>query len=272
MSSRGRFDLSGQTAVVTGALGILGRPLCQALTEHGAQVAVVDLDGPGAVRRAEELADLFGVACRGYGCDVADPGAVEAMVESCVRELGGIDILLNHAASKSRDPEAFFAPFEDYTLEQWRSIMAVNLDGMFLTAQAVGRQMLRQGRGGSMIFTSSIYSVMGPDDRIYEGSSYEGRSINTPAVYAASKAGVNGLATYLAARWADQGIRVNTLIPGGMQSGQNKTFTARYGARVPMGRMGQPSELEGAVLFLASDASSYVTGHQLFVDGGLHAW
>lgn len=272
MSNRKRFDLSGRTAVVTGGLGILGKPLCKALAEHGAQVAVVDLDGPGAMRQAEELAELGGTACRGFGCDIADPGAVQAMVEVCARELGGIDILLNHAASKSHDVDSFFAPFEDYTLAQWRSIMAVNLDGMFLTAQAVGRQMLRQARGGSMIFTSSIYSILAPDNRIYEGSSYEGREINTPAVYAASKAGVNGLATYLAARWAMQGIRVNTLIPGGMQSGQNKTFTARYGARVPMGRMGQPSELEGAVLFLASDASSYVTGHQLVVDGGLHAW
>ncbi|MFS0724044.1 SDR family oxidoreductase [Paenibacillus sp. 1P07SE] len=268
----GRFDLSGRTAVVTGGLGILGRPICEALVRHGARVAVVDLDGPGAARRAAELSELGGTACFGCGCDVADPGAVSAMVEACADALGGIDILLNHAASKSRDAAAFFAPFEEYTLAQWRSIMAVNLDGMFLTAQAVGKQMLRQGRGGSMIFTSSIYSVLAPDDRIYEGSLYEGRPINTPAVYAASKAGVNGLATYLAVRWAKQGIRVNTLIPGGMQSGQNETFMAQYGARVPMGRMGRPAELEGAVLFLASDASSYVTGHQLFVDGGLQAW
>lgn len=272
MSHRGRFDLSGRTAVVTGALGILGRPLCEALAEHGAQVALVDLDGPAAVRQAAELGEQTGAVCRGYGCDVSDPGAVQAMVEACERDLGGIDILLNHAASKSRDADAFFAPFEEYSLRQWRSVMAVNLDGMFLTAQAVGRQMLRQGRGGTMIFTSSIYGLLAPDQRIYAGSSYEGRAINTPAVYTASKAGVCGLAAYLAAYWAPHGIRVNTLVPGGMASGQNDIFQANYGTRVPLGRMGQPAELTGAVLFLASDASSYVTGHQLVVDGGLHVW
>ncbi|MCL6446064.1 MAG: SDR family oxidoreductase, partial [Alicyclobacillus sp.] len=157
-------------------------------------------------------------------------------------------------------------------LEQWRNVVSVNLDGMFLVAQAVGNQLIKQGTGGSIIQTSSIYGIMGPDDRIYEGANYLGVAINTPAVYAATKAAVVGLTKYLATHWAKYGIRVNTLVPGGVESGQNDTFINNYAHRVPMQRMAQPHELVGAVVFLASEASSYMTGHSLIVDGGLHAW
>jgi NAD(P)-dependent dehydrogenase (short-subunit alcohol dehydrogenase family) len=168
--------------------------------------------------------------------------------------------------------DAFFAPFENYSLDEWRKIMAVNIDGMFLVAQAVGRKMIQQGTGGSIVQTSSIYGVMAPDQRIYEGSFYLDHQINTPAVYSASKAAVIGLSKYLATYWATQGIRVNTLTPGGTESGQNEEFKSRYAARIPMGRMAAPSEIVGALLFLLSDASSYVTGQNILVDGGLSAW
>jgi len=148
----------------------------------------------------------------------------------------------------------------------------VNIDGMFLVAQAVGGQMVRQGKGGSIIQTASIYGVMAPDPRIYEGSFYMGRQISSPAVYSASKAAVVGLTKYLATYWADKGIRVNTLTPGGNDSGQNEEFKQKYSARIPLGRMGNPPEMVGALLFLASDASSYVTGQNILVDGGLSAW
>lgn len=194
------------------------------------------------------------------------------MADKVVRQLGGIDLLLNNAAGKSSDLEAFFAPFEDYTLAQWREIMAVNLDGMFLVSQAVGKQMIAQQTGGTMVFTSSIYGMLAPDDRIYEGSQYLGHTINTPAVYAASKSAVTGLANYLAARWAKHRIRVNTLTPGGVESGQNSQFIHNDSQRVPLQRMAHPSEMAGAAVFLASDAASYVTGHNLVVDGGLHVW
>ena len=150
--------------------------------------------------------------------------------------------------------------------------MSVNMDGMFLVAQAVGNQMVHQGTGGSIIQTSSIYGILASDKRIYEGSYYLGRQIGNPAVYSASKAGVVGLTKYLAAYWADKGIRVNTLTPGGVESGQNDTFKGRYSARVPLGRMAQGEEMVGALIYLASDASSYVTGQNLVVDGGLSVW
>jgi len=180
--------------------------------------------------------------------------------------------LHNNAASKSVDLDAFFASFEDYSPAEWRRIMGVNIDGMFFVAQAVGRQMIEQGSGGSIIQTSSIYGIRASDKRIYEGSSYMGRQISNPAVYSAYKAAVVGLTKYLAAYWADHGIRVNTLVPAGVESGQNETFKMRYSSRVPMGRMARPEEMVGALIFLASDASSYVTGQELVVDGGLSAW
>lgn len=272
ISYKALFDLSGKTAVVTGASGILGRHFCSGLAEMGAAIALVDILESAVYEQAFELNQKYGVKALGFVCDVSKPQSVADMVERVVAEFGAINILHNNAAAKSNDLDAFFASFEDYSLEQWREIMAVNLDGMFLVAQAVGKQMVRQGTGGSIIQTSSIYGAMAPDQRIYEGSFYLGRQINTPAIYSASKSGVIGLTKYLATYWADKGIRVNAIAPGGAESGQNDEFMRRYSARIPMGRMAQPHEIVGALLFLASEASSYVTGQTILVDGGLDAW
>ncbi|HPV29482.1 MAG TPA: SDR family oxidoreductase [Deltaproteobacteria bacterium] len=269
---RGLFDLGGRNAMVTGGLGILGRHFCHGLAEFGANVAVLDLDEGGCREFAAELAGEHGVRAVGIGCDVSDACSVKDAVKAAAGELGPIAVLHNNAATKSADLESFFAPFEDYSLEQWRGIMSVNIDGMFLMAQAVGRHMAEQGRGGSIVQTASIYGIMAPDKRIYEGSLYLGMQIGTPAVYSASKAAVIGLTRYLAAYWAERGIRVNTLVPGGVESGQNGTFRKQYSARVPLGRMASPREMVGALIYLASDASSYVTGQSIVVDGGLSAW
>jgi NAD(P)-dependent dehydrogenase (short-subunit alcohol dehydrogenase family) len=272
LSYRGLFDLTGKAAVVTGGAGILGEHFCAGLVESGAKVAVVDLLEKKAMELARELGLRNKKQVIGVGCDVSDPASVQAMVAHVLTEFGEINILHNNAASKSHDLDAFFVPFEEYSLDQWRKIMSVNLDGMFLVAQAVGKQMVAQGKGGSIIQTGSIYGVMAPDHRIYEGSFYLNRQINTPAVYTASKAGVIGLTKHLATYWADKGIRVNTLTPGGTESGQNAEFKRHYAARIPVNRMANAHEMVGALLYLASDASSYVTGQNIIVDGGLSAW
>ncbi len=272
VSYRGQFDLHGKVAVVTGGAGILGRHFCAGLAESGANVAVVDLQAEQARGLAQELSECYGVKSFGYGCDVSNPESVKEMTARVLAEFGEIHILHNNAAGKSDDLEAFFAPFEEYSLTQWRQIMAVNLDGMFLVAQAIGSRMVEQGKGGSIIQTASIYGVMAPDHRIYEGSFYLGRKINTPAVYTASKAAVIGLTKHLSTYWAGKGIRVNTLTPGGTESGQNEEFTQRYSSRIPMGRMADAKEMVGALLYLSSDASSYVTGQNIIIDGGLNAW
>lgn len=272
VSYRGLFDLAGKTAIVTGGAGILGCHFCAGLAESGAKVAVVDVQEDKALELAEALGQRYKASAIGIGCDVSDPASVRKMVSHVISEFGEINILHNNAASKSDDLDAFFAPFEEYSPDQWRKVMAVNLDGMFLVAQAVGKQMVSQGKGGSIIQTASIYGVMSPDHRIYEGSFYLGRQISTPAVYTASKAAVIGLTKHLATYWADKGIRVNTLSPGGTESGQNDEFKRRYSGRIPMSRMAYAYEMVGALLYLASDASSYVTGQNVIVDGGLNAW
>jgi NAD(P)-dependent dehydrogenase (short-subunit alcohol dehydrogenase family) len=265
------FDLSGRTAVVTGGCGILGRRFADGLAEFGANVAVLDLDGGAVEGTAAEIATRHNVRAKGYACDITQPDMIRRVAATIEADLGPVSILLNNAASKTRDVDAFFAPVATFTLETWREIMAVNLDGMFNVAQVFGTRMAERGYG-SIVQTASIYGLMAPDQRIYEGSEYLGRPINTPAVYTASKAGVIGLTKHLASYWGAQGVRVNTLTPGGVESGQNDTFKQRYGARVPLGRMARADEMVGAVLFLVSDAASYVTGQNIAVDGGLSAW
>lgn len=257
---------------MTGGLGILGKRFCSGFAQCGANVVVVDLDEKKSYDFAGELSSLYGIKALGIGCDVSSPDSVRLMVQRVTEELGDINILHNNAASKSSDLNAFFETFENYSLDEWRKIMAVNVDGMFLVAQAVGKEMVKSGRGGSIIQTASIYGVVAPDQRIYEGSYYLGRQINTPAVYAASKGAVIALTSFLAAYWADKKIRVNTISPGGVDSGQNEKFKTNYSNRIPLGRMADPDEMVGAAIYLASDASSYVTGQNIIIDGGLVTW
>lgn len=270
-SYRNLFNLADQVAVVTGGCGLLGRQFCRGLASFGARVAVLDLDLEASQALAAEIAQETGIAARGWACDVRDPTAIENAAHEIEAALGTPHILVNNAASKTQDVDAFFAPVEEYSLETWREIMAVNLDGMFSVARIFGGHMADSG-GGSIVQTASVYGLLAPDQRIYEGSEYLGRAINTPAVYTASKAGVIGLTKHLATYWGARRVRVNALVPGGVESGQNETFKHRYGQRVPLGRMARADEMVGAVVFLASDASSYITGQVLSVDGGLSAW
>jgi NAD(P)-dependent dehydrogenase (short-subunit alcohol dehydrogenase family) len=266
------FRLDGKVALVTGAAGILGSEFCRALCDMGAAVACVDMHEESLKNLVRELSTRYGSDnVSELLCDVSDAKAVQHMTNDVIKRFSKIDILLNNAATKTKKPNDFFAPFSEYSLNVWREVMSVNLDGMFLMAQAVGKHMIER-RQGTIVQTASIYSLMAPDQRIYKGSKYLGREINTPAVYTTSKAGVIGLTRHLATLWAEHGIRVNALCPGGVTSGQNEEFDKKYSARVPMGRMAEQIEIVGPMLFLVSNASNYVTGQVFFVDGGLSAW
>ena len=262
-----KFRLDGKVVVVTGASGVLGREFCAGLINAGAEVAVVDIDSSEAEALAYELGDR----AVQFSCDVSIKESVVKCVDKIIDHFGRIDVLHNNAATKTSDARAFFEPFETYSLHTWREVMSVNIDGMFLMAQAVGTHMVSAG-SGSIVQTASIYGLVGPDNRIYDGSDYLGGPINTPAVYSASKAAVIGLTRWLATYWADKGIRVNCLVPGGVATGQNNVFSDLYSARVPMARMAAGHEIVPALLYLASDASSYVTGQVMSVDGGWGAW
>ncbi len=266
-----KFSLKNKNAIITGATGLLGRHFCAGIAESGANVAVVDMKDD-VFEYANSLVAQYGVKAIGIQSDITSKKSVVDMVNRIVGEFGEIHILHNNVAWKSNDLDAFFQPFEDFSLETWRQVMSVNIDGMFLVSQAVSKQMIKQGKGGSIIQTSSIYGIMAPDQRIYEGSYYLDHEINTPAVYSASKASVVGLSKYLATYLAKHQIRVNTITPGGVESGQNDIFKQKYSNRIPLNRMANADEMVGALIFLASDASSYITGQNIIIDGGLNAW
>lgn len=259
------FSLHGRTVLITGGAGILGTRITEALLRHGAKVAVVDADDSrlATIRRTHPDS-----AMRTFNADITQRASLEALRAEVESTLGPVDVLLNNAAAKSPN---FFEPFASFPVEDWDQVLRVNLTGAMLACQVFGTPMAERGRG-SIVNTLSVYGIVAPDQRIYEGSMYEGRAINTPAVYSASKAGLWGLTQYLASYWGARGVRVNAVTPGGVFSGQNDTFQQRYGARVPLGRMARSDELTGAFVFLASDASTYVTGHNLMVDGGLTVW
>jgi len=266
----GMFRLDGKVAVVTGGTGILGRGYCRAMAESGATVVVADIDQAACDALAGEIANATGARAIGLAVDLASEYSIVNWAKAILDHCGVVDILMNNAAAKA---DGFFAPLEQYRLQTWNDVMAVNVNALFLAVRELGPGMAERGCG-SIINVSSIYGIVGPDQRIYEGSWYEdlGGSINTPMIYAATKGAVVSMTRYLATYWGAKGVRVNCVTPGGVASGQNEEFDRRYSARVPMGRMARANEMIGAVLYLASDASSYVNGQNLIVDGGWTAW
>jgi len=265
-----RFFLAGKTVVVTGGTGILGRLYCKRLVEAGAQVVIADLDEDKCARLAEEIIEETGGWAIGIPVDLSIEDSVIGWSKKVLDKCDYVDVLVNNAATKSPN---FFAPLEDFPLSDWNHVVDVNITGMFLAIRELGPSMVRRGRG-SIINVSSIYGIVGPDQRIYEGSWYEemGGQINTPLVYSVTKGAVVAMTRYLATLWGSKGVRTNTLTPGGIFSGQNSVFCEKYSLKVPMGRMAQADEMVGALIFLASDASSYVNGQNIIVDGGWTAW
>lgn len=261
------FSLAGRSIVVTGGGGILGTRMVGALVAAGAQVAVIERELDKASAACAGLEGLAGTAAP-FAADIRNTASVEAAAWAIHAQFGPVHGLVNNAAVKSAN---FFEPFETFPLEDWKEVMDVNLNGAFVCAQIFGRDMAKRGVG-AIVNTLSIYGVVAPDQRIYEGSLYEGRAINTPAIYSASKAGLWGLTMYLAGYWGSRNVRVNAITPGGVFSGQNDEFVARYSARIPLGRMADKDEMSGALVFLLSDAASYVTGQNIIVDGGLTVW
>ncbi len=275
MSILERFRLDGRVALVTGGAGLLGREFCRTLAEAGARVAVVDVQAEAAQAVADDLI-AAGFAALAVPTDITQPQAVQAMVTRVLDAWGRLDVLVNSAALDPKfDPEALargITPgrFEDYPLAQWQAALDVNLTGAFLVTQACVQPMLAQGKKGSIINICSTYGLNGPDQRLYVRQGQ--RIAYKPVYYTVTKAGILGLTKYLAAYYAGTEIRVNALTPGGVYNNHDEEFVQKYAARAILGRMARKDEMNGALLFLASDASSYMTGANLVVDGGWTAW
>lgn len=273
------FDLHGRVALVTGGAGLLGKEFCQTLAQAGARIVVADLNGIAAISLAEAINNRWGTSggsgdrqAIGLETNVAEPGSVREMILAALDAFGRLDILINSAVLDPKfDPQhgGHTNSFEEYPLEAWNQAISVNLTGMFLCCQAAARPMLEQG-AGVMINLSSIYGLTAPDQRLYQR---EGQPPQyKPVYYSVTKAGVLGLTKYLAAYYAGKNIRVNALTPGGVYNGHDEEFVQAYSARAVLGRMAQKDDMNGALLFLASDASAYMTGANLVVDGGWTTW
>ncbi len=277
------FDLSGRVALVTGGAGLLGAEFCRTLAEAGAAVVIADLNAAAATALAKTLQDS-GWRALPLPTDVTNPSSVQRMVEVSLETFGRLDILVNSAALDPKfDPQhlqsagseaalsASLPPssFENYPLDLWNQALAVNLTGVFLCCQAAVKPMLAQG-GGVIVNLASIYGLAAPDQRIYQRPGQPPQY--KPVYYSVTKAGVLGLTKYLAAYYAGKNIRVNALSPGGVYDGHDDAFVQAYSARAILGRMAQKDEMNGALLFLVSDASKYMTGANLVVDGGWTTW
>lgn len=268
-----RFDLGGRVAIITGGAGLLGTQYAVVLSQAGASVVVADIAGAQARDLAQRIASETGADALGVEVDVSQPESVRAMVDEVLGAFGHIDILVNNAAIDPKfdreGQDQHGNTFEGFPFDAWQQAMAVNVTGMFLCAQAVAAPM-RDARRGVIVNVSSTYGLVGPDQRLYQR---EGQPPQyKPVTYTVSKAAALGLTKYLATYFAGTEIRVNALTPGGVFADHDEEFVRRYSARTVLGRMAEADEIAGALLFLVSDASSYMTGAILVVDGGWTSW
>lgn len=270
------FDLTGRVAVITGGAGLLGRQHAEAILEAGGLAVLVDV-ATDRVRAAAETLNASTGAGRtlAFAADITDRAAVEAVLRQVIERLGRLDILINNAA---RNPQvegtasSAWSRLENYPRDQWELDLAVGLTGALVCSQVFGGEMARRRRGVILNIASDL-GVIAPDQRIYRqpGLSDEQQPVK-PVSYSVVKHGLIGLTRYLATYWADRGVRVNALSPGGVYNGQDEAFVQRLTNLIPLGRMAHKDEYKAAVVFLVSDASSYMTGANLVIDGGRTVW
>jgi NAD(P)-dependent dehydrogenase (short-subunit alcohol dehydrogenase family) len=260
------FSLKNKTAIVTGACGLIGREHCRALSEAGANVVALDVNE----LEASNLALTPGGNHIGIGADVTSAESLKAARDKIIARYGTIDILVNNAAINDMFENPAMAAeqsmFENYPLEMWQKSLDVNVTGVFLCSQVFGTVMAKQQKG-SIINIASTYGIVGPDQSIYQNEKGEQTFYKSPA-YPATKGAVVNFTRFLASYWGKDGVRVNTLSPGGVENKQDEFFVANYSRKTALGRMAVPGDYKGAIVFLASDASAYMTGANLIVDGG----
>jgi len=260
------FSLHGKTAIVTGALGLIGQKHCEALAMAGANVVVADVDE----QRSQAFTLNLGEQHLGVGIDVTDKASVTKALDAVIDKYGSIDILVNNAAINDMFENPALAKelsaFENYPLDVFQRSLDVNITGVFLCSQVFGSAMAERG-SGSIINIASTYGMVGPDQTIYRNECGQ-QTFYKSATYPVTKGAVINFTRFLAAYWGEKGVRVNTLSPGGVENGQNEFFIQNYSIKTLLGRMAKANDYQGALIFLASEASAYMTGANLVVDGG----
>jgi len=267
------FDLTNRVAIITGGMGQLGVVYATGLLERGCKVAILDTASKPKIKNTEFEKDLTTGKIINFITNVHRRDEVASALSKIKKNFGIPDILINNAAldSPPHAPQSDVGPFETYPESSYDEVMTVNVKGTFICCQVIGADMAKRGKG-SIINISSIYGLLSPCQDIYDFKRKHGEVFFKPISYSISKSAILNLTRYLATYWAKKGVRVNTVTPAGIFNNQSDEFLDAYCARVPMGRMADANELVGAIVYLSSDASSYVTGSNLVVDGGWSAW
>lgn len=270
------FNLSGKVAVVTGGAGMLGQMHAEIIAEAGGTPVIADVRGPDAKVIANTIAKKYNISALGVKTDITSKEEVENLRDVVLKKFGSIDILINNAANDPKVKEegsgATWTRFENFSQEIWEKDISVGLTGAFLCAQVLGTEMAQKG-SGVIINISSDLGIIAPDQRLYEQEGLPtGEQPVKPVTYSVIKTAMIGLTRYLSTYWAKKGVRVNALCPGAVEAGQPEEFKERLYSRIPMNRMANKDEYQGAILFLSSDASSYMTGSIIAVDGGRTCW
>jgi NAD(P)-dependent dehydrogenase (short-subunit alcohol dehydrogenase family) len=269
------FDLTGRVAVITGGTGLLGQQHGEAIASAGGIPVLADIRTEAVDSSSAAFRERFGPEACVLQTDITDPGSVRTLLTEVLKRTGRVDILINNAANNpkmEKIADVEFSRLENFPLKQWQDDLAVGLTGAFLCAQVIGSEMARRG-SGVIVNVSSDLGVIAPDQRLYRKPGLPaGRQPVKPVTYSVVKTGLIGLTRYLATYWAEAGIRVNAISPGGVYNNQPDDFVARLANLIPLGRMAKADEYQAAILFLCSDASSYMTGANLVVDGGRSCW
>ena len=270
------FNLTGKVAVITGGAGLLGVQHAEAIAEAGGLPVLADINEEGAIKKARIISKKYHVDSIGIETDITNKTDVEALSDAVLRRFDRIDILINNAANDPKvrqdDTKEPWTRFEIFPLEIWTKDLAVSLTGAFLCSQIIGTEMAKAGKGVILNIASDL-GVVAPDQRIYRRDNLpEGMQNVKPVTYSVAKFGIIGLTKYLATYWAEKGVRVNSLSPGGVYNNQPEEFVQKLTNLIPMNRMAGIDEYKGAIIFLCSDASSYMTGANLIIDGGRTCW
>lgn len=270
------LSLDGRVAVITGGAGLLGVKHAEAIAEMGGIPVLLDLDAERAESAAQGITDEFSVKSFGLGVDITDPESVKQSLEILLKEVGRVDILINNAANnpkmESSDSSTCWSRLENFPIGIWEKDIAVGLTGAFLCSRVFGEHMAEKSTGVILNVASDL-GVIAPDQRIYrqEGLAEQQQPVK-PVTYSVVKSGLIGLTKYLATYWAEQGVRANAIAPGGVYAGQPAEFVEKLTNLIPLGRMAKADEYKAAVVFLVSDASSYMTGATINMDGGRTCW
>jgi NAD(P)-dependent dehydrogenase (short-subunit alcohol dehydrogenase family) len=270
------FSLKNKVVVITGAGGLLGRQHARAVAMQGGIAILLDLRQDMVDNRVKELETEFGAIAKGYAVDITDENAIRENCEQVLREFGKIDGLVNNAANNPKVENAEgrnFSRLENFSLDVWNADVAVGLTGAFLCCKHYGYAISKNPDGGCIVNISSDLGLIAPDQRLYKVDGLpEDQQPVKPVTYSAIKTGLIGLTRYVATYWADKNVRCNAICPGGVENNQNAAFLKEVTARIPLGRMAGAEEYQGLLVFLLSNASSYMNGSVIAADGGKSTW